>query len=312
MKIEKYTKETNLRDKGVYLISHRDTDLVYVGSTFQKNGFGARWRQHLLAIQKGTGNRVLCNICNKYGIDGFEFSILERMPNSTKEEIRQRESYYIDVYDSYNHGANCSSDTMQSLKSYKHLPNTPEKCQLYKDTCTTKKPMYVYNGEGELIYTFESGVDADRFFNLKKGSTADKAKNGWSYYNQYWFSREIKHWKPRQIKEEHIKKGQIAAHEIRLKNNSYNPPRPKKGCHISEERKVKERLSNPTRLQVDLYNLDGSFFMHFNSLNECDDFLGLSRGTTSKVLKHKNSAKTLRRKYIPIKHTNTVLTKQIA
>ena len=312
MEILKYTEDNNLRDKGVYMISHKETSLIYIGSTFQKTGFEGRWRQHLLAIKKGNGNIVLHRIYKKYGIEGFKFTILERMNNSTEAEIREKEAYYINKYNSYYKGANMSLSTDCSFRIMKHFPNTPEMCQKYKDTCTTKKPMYVYNGEGELMYTFESGVEADRFFNLKKGASADKAKKCWSYHNQYWFSREIRDWKPRQIKNENMKKAQEATHETRLKNNSYNPPRPKKGYHISEEQKVKERLSNPTRLQVDLYNLDGSFFMHFNSLNECDDFLGLTRGTTSKVLMHKNGAKTLRRKYIPIKHTNTVLTKQIA
>ena len=41
----------------------------------------------------------------------------------------------------------------------------------------------------------------------------------------------------------------------------------------------------------------GKEYKTFQSLNECDDYLHLTRGTTSKVLRGK--AKTLKRKYIP-------------
>lgn len=310
MEIEKYTKDKNLRDVGVYKISHKDTDLVYIGSTFQKYGFEGRWRQHLLSIKKGIGNVILCNIYKKYGLDGFMFSILERMSGSSEEEIREKEAYYINHYDSYHHGANMSLSTDCSFRLRKHFPNTPERCQLYKDACTTKKPMYVYNGEGTLVYTFESSVEADRFFGLKKGSCGDKAREGWSLKGKYWFSREKKNWIPEQIKQEHKKAGIEKSKETHKKNNSYFNKPARKGFHVSEEAKVKARLSNQISIKVDLYNLDGSFYKSFNSLNECDDFLNLTRGTTSKVLKGK--AKTLRKKYIPIKHTNTVLTNQIA
>lgn len=311
MEILKYTEDNNLRDKGVYMISHKETNLIYIGSTFQKMGFEGRWRQHLLAIKKGNGNIVLHRIYKKYGIEGFKFTILERMNNSTEVEIREKEAYYINKYNSYYRGANLSLSTDCSFRVRKHFPYTPEMCQKYKDTSTTKKPMYVYNGKGNLIYTFESGADADRFFGLKKGACSDKAKEGWSLHNKYWFSREVKEWIPENIKRDRIRAGQIAAAETCKNNGSYYNRPIRKGFHIPEETKVKERLANPTRIKIDLFNLDGTLFKTFESLNECDDFLGLTRGTTSKVMKGKNHAKTLRKKYIPIKHTNTVLTQQI-
>ena len=306
MKIEKYTNEINLADIGVYIITHNNTPTVYVGSTCCKGGFAERWRHHILYLERGKNNPVLTNICKKYGIEGFRFSILERMNGCTQEEIRKRERYYIEKYDSYTHGANCSLSTDCSFRVQKHFPNTPEKCQKYKDTCTTKKPMYVYNGKGELIYTFESSVEADRFFGLKKGSCGDKAREGWSLNGKYWFSRTKKDWIPEQLRQERIKQGQERAAKTRRENGSYDNRPIRSGFHVSEKAKIKARVSNKISMKVDLYNLDGSFYKSFESLNECDDFLGLTRGATSKVLK--NKAKTLKRKYIPVKHTNTVLT----
>ena len=46
-----------------------------------------------------------------------------------------------------------------------------------------------------------------------------------------------------------------------------------------------------------MYDLEGNFVKKFNSFNECDDYLKLYRGTTSKVFR--GLTKVLRKKYIP-------------
>lgn len=48
---------------------------------------------------------------------------------------------------------------------------------------------------------------------------------------------------------------------------------------------------------VALYDLDNNFVKEFDSMNECDDWLNLYRGTTSKVFR--GLTKVLRKKYIP-------------
>lgn len=283
-----FTEETNLYDKGVYLIVHTDTNVKYVGSTIEKYGFKGRWSKHLRDIKKGTGNRVLVNIYRKYGIDGFRFSILERMNFHSIKEVRNKELYYINKYDSYNNGANCTLDTMNPLTStLKRELYSEERKLLYKKSCTTKRPVYVYDIEGNLLYTFESSVDADRFFNLRKGRVSEKCIKELSLNKKYFFSRELKDWCPREILERKNKeRGQktLATHNIN-------------GWYTSEETKSKLRNNNPVRKEVDLYTLDGNLIMHFKSLNECDDYLNLTRGATSKVLKGK--AKTLKKLYIP-------------
>ena len=62
--------------------------------------------------------------------------------------------------------------------------------------------------------------------------------------------------------------------------------------------KDKIRLANKKRKSIMLKDVNGNIIKTFNSLNECDDYLGMTRGSTSKVLKGK--AKMLKRKYIPI------------
>lgn len=288
IKVTNFTNESNLYDKGVYLIKHKDTNLIYIGSTFQKNGFIGRWRSHLNGFLRGKGNRVLLNIYNKYGIEGFTFCIIERLNSSTEKEIRIREQYWIDYYNSYKNGANCTRNTDSAFDGFKRLPNTPEKCKMYSNKCTTKKPVYVYNKIGELIYTFESGVACDKYFGFKKGRTSDYISYNKSYKGEYYFSKEIKDWSPLEDKIRRKLESAKKVSELRKKKGNYN---------ISKEQKIKIRNSNPIKKKVLLYTLDNSFFKSFSSMNECDDFLKLTRGSTSKVLKGK--AKTLKRMYIP-------------
>lgn len=288
IKVTNFTNETNLLDKGVYMIKHSSTDIMYVGSTAQEDGFRGRWRSHLNGLLRNKGNRVLLNIYHKYGIEGFSFHIIERLNENSIEEIRSREQYWIDYYDSYKHGANCTRETDSAFNNYDRLPNTPEKCKLYSRACTTKKPVYVYTKNGELIHTFESSVACDKYFGFKKGRTSDKISSNKSYKGEYFFSRELKEWNPLQEKKNRKLIAANLTAQTRKKNRSYI---------VTEEHRSKIRESNPTKKKVVLYTLDGKEYKTFQSLNECDDYLELTRGTTSKVLNGKG--KTLKKLYIP-------------
>ena len=114
--VKDFTDEVNLKDKGVYMITHESTNIKYIGSTITT--FQERWRAHLGGFKKGIGNRVLLNIYNKYGIDGFRFSIVESMNNASISQIRLRERYWIETYDTYRNGANCTLETECAFKNF--------------------------------------------------------------------------------------------------------------------------------------------------------------------------------------------------
>lgn len=285
--IEQFTKETKLKSKGVYLISHSKTDVKYVGSTITY--FQERWRAHLNGLKRGIGNTVLLNICKKYGIEGFNFSILEIMDNSSLEEIRERERYWIDKLDTYENGANCTLDTMQALKSVSHKPYTEEDKFNQMMSSPTKKTVYLYDIKGNLLYIFPSTCACDRFFGLTKKTTNWAINHPIrSICKQYYPSYELKNWIP----EEEIKyrKKQVAIKVAQKRKD--------KGSYIiTENTKNKLRNNHSLSKPVALYNKEGNLIRTFVSQNECDDFLGLTRGSTSKCLKGK--CKTLKRIYIP-------------
>lgn len=285
-----FTKEDEekLLCKGVYLIEHDNTSLKYVGST--KTTFKCRWKNHIKAIRRNTANKVLLNIYNKYGIDGFKFSILEIINSNDVSYIRQRERYWIEKLDTYKKGANCTLNTESALydSNLKHHKYTEEEKLELRKNSPNKKTVYLYDENGVLINTFCSTVECDRFLGLEKRRTNWAINHFQSLKKKYYPSYELKEWCPKKEKEK-IKKESAQKAAITRKNNGYNV------CIESQKNKI--RMNNPKRKQVALYDLDGNFIRKFNSLNECDDYLKLYRGTTSKVFR--GLTKVLRKKYIP-------------
>ena len=283
--LKEFTKETKLSDKGVYMITNINTDIKYIGSTTLS--FSDRWRSHLNGLRRNVGNIVLLNIYHKYGLSGFRFSILESMNNSSMLEIRNRERYWIEYYDTYHYGANCTENTLNSLEGHKTKPYTDEDKLKLLITSPNRKPVYLYDEDGNLVNRFLSSVDCDRYLGLRKGRTnwainhpllALKRKYYPTYEERTWCPKDIK----RKNRLEAAKKAAITRKEHYV---------------VTDIQKEKLRISNPKRREVALYDLEGNFVKKFNSFNECDDYLKLYRGTTSKVFR--GLTKVLRKKYIP-------------
>lgn len=287
VKVKDFTSETRLSDKGVYIITHNSTNIKYVGST--TTSFKERWRAHLNGLRRGIGNKVLVNICHKYDIEGFRFSILESMNNSSIAEIRMKEKYYIELYDTYKNGANCTLETDCAFKNFDRREYTEEDRIKYMLTSPTKKKVYLYDSQGNLLYIFPSSVSCDRFLGLPKRRTNWAINHPVrSLRGKYYPSYIEKEWCP--IQEKYNKKC-IAMKKVakqRKLNGSYN---------VKDSQKNKIRQSNPKKRAVSLYDLEGNFIKSFISMNECDDYLNLHRGTTSKVFR--GLTKVLRKKYIP-------------
>ena len=51
--VKDFTNEVNLKDRGVYMITHQSTDIKYIGSTITT--FQERWR---LNLHRGTTSKV--------------------------------------------------------------------------------------------------------------------------------------------------------------------------------------------------------------------------------------------------------------
>lgn len=87
---------------GVYKITRLKTNEIYIG---QSTSIDKRWQEHVKsALGVGTlASSQLHRVMAADGCENFTFEVLEETP---KEKLRERESYYIDFYDSKNYGLN--------------------------------------------------------------------------------------------------------------------------------------------------------------------------------------------------------------
>ena len=87
---------------GIYKITCQETKEIYIGkSTDIKN----RWQQHCkTAFNCGTiASSILHRKMQQYGIENFTFELLEKVP---KDQLSEREKYYIEFYKTKEVGLN--------------------------------------------------------------------------------------------------------------------------------------------------------------------------------------------------------------
>ena len=79
---------------GIYKIVNKDNGKYYVGRTLNLD---KRWYQHKkLLIKNKHFNKYLQSVWNKYGLDKFEFIIVEYV--NDKNELINIEQKYINVF----------------------------------------------------------------------------------------------------------------------------------------------------------------------------------------------------------------------
>lgn len=87
---------------GIYKITRKSTGEIYIGRAVAVD---KRWTEHVkMAFSIGSiAHSTLHTLMEKDGIWNFTFELLEEVP---KEQLNEREKYYIDFYDSKNFGMN--------------------------------------------------------------------------------------------------------------------------------------------------------------------------------------------------------------
>lgn len=86
---------------GIYMIKNIINNKIYIGQSLDILG---RWKAHLNCLKNNKHvNKKLQNAWNKYGEFNFIFEIIEEC---LKEEIYDKEIFYIEKYNSYKTGYN--------------------------------------------------------------------------------------------------------------------------------------------------------------------------------------------------------------
>ena len=83
---------------GIYKVTNKVNSKVYIG---QSVDIGRRWRTHMTAKDDIYFHKAI----QKYGVENFEWEVIEKCK---KSELDERESYWIEYYDSFNKGYNCT------------------------------------------------------------------------------------------------------------------------------------------------------------------------------------------------------------
>ena len=92
--------------KGIYKIQNKVNGKIYIG---QSKDIEKRWNGHRKMSyyrSSSQGTYPLYEDMDKYGIDQFDFAIIESSEEWTKEELTKREAHWVHYYDSINTGYN--------------------------------------------------------------------------------------------------------------------------------------------------------------------------------------------------------------
>lgn len=114
---------------GIYLITNTVNDLKYVGQSIDIYN---RWKQHQSTSKNEKEQNKLYQAIRKYGIENFNFKILEECE---KDQLNEREIYWINYYNSFNNGYNM---THGGQGAYGWKFNPEEIRQLWDEGYTTK------------------------------------------------------------------------------------------------------------------------------------------------------------------------------
>ena len=170
---------------GIYLIRHKtEANLVYVGKSID---IDQRWKQH---IKGHRSAKKLQEAFSEHGANSFEFQILEEI--DTPSEMGKRETYYIDLYDSWKNGLNGSRAGGEWGRHARSFVKNPDGFKSYNGTerhkasskkagsvggLRAKSNVYKMTHNGQ-IYVFVGTSIISQFLGINKNTLRNWATTG--------------------------------------------------------------------------------------------------------------------------------------
>lgn len=190
---------------GVYKIINLINGKFYIGSTSRE--FYGRYKQHVNTFKNNKNYcKKLNNAFKKYGIENFEFTLLEI---TTKENVISTEQKYLDLGFDYNICLKANSKL-----GCKHSEETKNKLRSGNHINIHKKKVVQYTLNGEKIRTFDSISEAALFLNINSYTSICGCCHNkrFSAYGYRWC------YKNKKLKK--VKKPKNNRQKIYIKNNS--------------------------------------------------------------------------------------------
>ena len=155
----------------IYKITCKDTNKIYVGKS--ESSMETRWKEHCRAAflpSHGDYNFPFHRAIRKYGLDNFIVETIDKTDDS--EELKEKEKYWINFYNSYYQGYNATlGGDGQSKYNYDDIVNyylTHNNSMV--ETC---KYFQIYD---QVVYAALKSKEID-YKNLLKRNTPKRNKN---------------------------------------------------------------------------------------------------------------------------------------
>lgn len=245
----------------IYKIENTITHEIYIGQTTHPRGFNGRYDFKGNGIErvykKLLGNEArgerhnqhLRRSISKFGFDAFEVTEVFDTAE-TLEALNEKESYYINLFDSYKNGYNQSfggdSVSGYSRPSGKDCPNSKRVCQISLG--------------GELIKIWDSATEASNALGISPSSLSN-----------------VCHGKKRRRGGDVAK---TAGGYVWVFEKDYDP------CKDYSVNRPRQNMGHGAKIVL-LLSDDGDAIQEFYSLNEASRKLGISVESARKACLHK-------------------------
>lgn len=158
---------------GIYKITNKLNNKIYIG---QSNNIQRRFSEHQT---KGSISRIPVDVAiQKYGKENFSFEVIEECPLN---ELNEKESYWINYYNSITDGYNCSIGG-----DFQSTGENNGRAILTEDDVKIIRRAYKSHKRRKDVYKlFENKISFNTFAGIWDGST-------WSYIMPEVFTEENK------------------------------------------------------------------------------------------------------------------------
>lgn len=143
---------------GIYKIQNIQNNKIYIG---QSNNIKRRFQEHKT---KGKTSRIPVDLAiEKYGVENFTFEVVEEV---NQENLNEKESYWIQYYDSKEKGYNCSiGGDFQSIGENNGRSKLTE-----EDVKEIRQSYKLHLKRREVYKKYEEKISFDYFASIWDGS----------------------------------------------------------------------------------------------------------------------------------------------